>query len=442
MKKYILLLSSILLVGCSGFSSVSETSLSRYQLPELEDIVIYQVNPRVFTEEHPFRAISFYLDSIKQLGANVIWFMPIHEIGKEKSVNSPYCVRDYRSVNAEFGTIEEFRELVRGCHEKEVGVIIDWVPNHTAWDHPWIENTSWYTQNDQGEIIWPEGTNWRDVANLNYDNMEMRLAMIEAMKYWITDIGIDGFRCDAVDYVPADFLRQANDTLLGIPDTRLLLLAEGKRPDHFESGFQLNYGWDFHHRMRQVFLKEAPAASLFEVHREEYADIPAGKHKLRFSTNHDETAGQSPVQEWNGKRGSMAAFVISAFMPGCPMIYSSQEVGYPDKINFFYPTPIDWSMNQSLREEYKRLMAVYHTHEPLRRGELHTYPDDHILLFERRQQDRSYLIAVNVRNDQQSVPVPVSFAGRSFQNLCTVEEGQLPEQFLLDPYQYLILEIR
>lgn len=443
MKKYILFLSFLVLfLSCSGNSGTQKQPEVSYQVPNLEDVVIYQVNPRVFTGDRTFRAVGFYLDSIKQLGANIVWFMPIHEIGKEKSVNSPYCVRDYKSVNSEFGTMEEFKQLIKQCHEKGFGVIIDWVPNHTSWDHPWMENKSWYTQNEDGEVIWPEGTNWRDVADLNYDNQDMRLAMIEAMKYWVTEVGINGFRVDAVDYVPADFLKQANDTLLNIPDTRLLLLAEGKRPDHFESGYQLNYGWDFHQMMRRVYLRGEKASSLFEAYEKEYAAIPAGKHKLRFSTNHDEAAGKSPVEEWNGERGSMSAFVVSTFMPGCPMIYSSQEVGYPDRINFFYPTPIDWTMNNPLRKEYEQLMAIYNAHDALRKGSLTTYPDDNILLFERAENGKKYVIAVNVRNEQQEMAIPDAFAAKSFTNLYSGAKGKLQGEMKLQPYEYQILEIK
>ncbi len=443
MKKFLLLLPLLaLLLSCSGSSVSQKQSDAAYQLPDLEDVVIYQVNPRLFTEDRTFRAVSFYLDSIKQLGANIVWFMPIHEIGKEKSVNSPYCVRDYKSVNSEFGTMDEFKQLIAQCHEKGLGVIIDWVPNHTAWDNPWIENKSWYTQNEQGEIIWPEGTGWRDVADLNYDNHEMRLAMIEAMKYWVTEIAIDGFRVDAVDYVPADFLKQANDSLLSIPNTRLLLLAEGKRPDHFASGYQLNYGWDFAQAMRRVYLRGQKASSLFEANEKEYSEIPAGKHKLRFSTNHDEAAGKSPIQEWNGERGSMSAFVVATFMPGCPMIYSSQEVGYSEKINFFYPTPVNWSMNNPLRKEYERLIGIYNANEVLRKGAMNTYPDDNILLFERTGNGKNYLIAVNVRDEQKSMTVPSSLFAKSYTNLYTGNSGKLSEQITLNPYEYMIAEIQ
>lgn len=412
-----------------------------YRLPAPEDVVIYEVNPRVFAEQEAFKAIGTYLDSIKQLGVNIVWFMPIYEIGHERSVNSPYCVRDYRSVNPEFGTKEDFRQLVARCHEKGLGVILDWVPNHTAWDHAWIQHKDWYTQDSLGNIIWPAGTGWRDVADLNYDQPDMRLAMIDAMRYWVEEMGVDGFRCDAVDFVPVDFLRQALDSLRHHSGHPLLMLAEGKRPDHFDAGFDLNYGWDFHNTLRQVFLCDSSASRVFAANKKEYDAIPPGKHKLRFNTNHDETAKKSPVEEWNGERGSMAAFVVSAFMPGCPLIYSSAEVGYPKAVNFFFFHPVDWSANQSLRKEYERLMRVYTTCSAFRKGDLTPYPDDQVVLFTRSLDGDTYCVAVNVRNKAVTLSFPPALAGKRYRDLYRDEKYVANDSLILNPYEYRIWQL-
>ena len=146
----------------------------------------------------------------------------------------------------------------------------------------------WYTQDSIGNIISPAGTGWNDVADLNYDNADMCLAMIDAMKYWIQEVGVDGFRCDAADYVPYTFWKQAVDSLRAIPNRKLLMLAEGKRKDHFDAGFDMNYAWDLMEAMRDVFVNDSSAARLLEVDWSEYDSIPAGKMKLRFITNHDE----------------------------------------------------------------------------------------------------------------------------------------------------------
>ena len=169
---------------------------------------MYEINERALSQSGDFNGIIERLDEIKALSVNVIWLMPIHPIGEINTVNSPYCVRNYLEVNPEFGSLTDLKKLVKEAHKRDIAVIMDWVANHTAWDNPWISNTSWYTQVN-GEIIHPAGTNWLDVADLNYSNTEMRQAMISAMKYWIEDIYIDGFRCDAADWIPFDFWKQA-----------------------------------------------------------------------------------------------------------------------------------------------------------------------------------------------------------------------------------------
>lgn len=183
MKKYIFVVSLLcLLAACTG-KRQGEAAVEIAALPAVEDVVMYQVNPRVFAPEKSFKAVERRLDSIQALGINVVWFMPINEVGQEKSVNSPYCVKDYKGVNPEFGTLDEFKALVATCHQKGMNVIIDWVANHTSWDNAWIANKEWYTQDEAGNIIFPAGTGWKDVADLNFDNQEMRLAMIDAMSF-------------------------------------------------------------------------------------------------------------------------------------------------------------------------------------------------------------------------------------------------------------------
>lgn len=177
-----------------------------YTLPDPHDVIMYEVNPLVFAQEGAFNVIANRLDSIRALHVNVMWFMPMYEQGVLKAKNSPYCIRDYKAVNPKYGSLEDFKRLVDLCHKKGISVIMDWVANHTSWDHAWInDHPEWYTHDMEGNIIWPATTNWEDVADLNFDNPDMRLAMIDAMKYWIKEVGIDGYRCDAADFVPYDF---------------------------------------------------------------------------------------------------------------------------------------------------------------------------------------------------------------------------------------------
>lgn len=434
MKKYLLSLTAMLSIA----ASCSKTP--EYEIPAPEDVMMYQVNPRVFAPESSLKAVALQLDSIKQIGANVVWFMPIYEVGQVNSVNSPYCIKDYTAINPEFGTMEDFRDVVSECHKRGMSVIMDWVANHTSWDNAWIENKDWYTQDKDGNIISPEGTGWLDVADLNFDNAEMRLAMIDAMKFWVNEAGVDGFRCDAADFVPYDFWKQAIDSLRAIPDHKLLLLAEGKRKDHFEAGFEMNYAWDFAEVMRDVFIRDADAGELYTADLEEYDSLPEGCVKLRFTTNHDEASKQAPIVEYCSERGSMSAFVIATYLHGGALIYGSQEVGYPDPINFFYYVPVDWSANNGLRKEYEKLMLLYNDIPAIRKGDIIPYPDKDVMVFEKTDGQDRILVAANVRKEPKITEIPSGWSGRTVTDLMSGEKIKLSDDMTLEGYGYRILK--
>lgn len=416
-----------------------------YEVPAPEDVMMYQVNPRVFAPEKSFNAVAQHLDSIKALGTNVVWFMPIYPVGQIKTVNSPYCISDYKGVNPEFGTLEEFKSLVAQCHQKGMSVIVDWVANHTSWDSNWMEHKEWYTLDENGEIVSPANTGWLDVADLNFDNAEMRLAMIDAMKYWVTEVGIDGFRCDAADFVPFDFWKQCCDSLRAIPDHKLLLLAEGKRKDHFDAGFEMNYAWDYLEAVRRVFNggkrgPAQPAHTLFAADSAEYAGIPEGCVKLRFTTNHDESDKMSPIREFGGERASMAAFVASTYLHGGALVYGSQEVGYPGRINFFRYVPMDWESCQGLNKEYTKLLENYNAIPAIRKGEITAYPDENILAFQKSCTDEAVLVLVNVRHEDYTFALPAEWSEKQCTDLMTGETVKLGANIHLDPYGYIILK--
>ncbi len=396
MNRFLIFLTTFFVVSCSG--NYKDTSVS-FELPEVQDVVMYQVNPRVFASAHSFNAVTDQLDSIAALGVNVLWFMPIYEIGVEKSVNSPYCIKDYYKLNPEFGTPEEFGKMVNAAHERGLGVILDWVANHTSWDSDWLkEHPDWYTKDESGNIVHPAGTGWKDVADLDFSNTSMRVEMINAMKFWVEKFGVDGFRCDAADFVPFDFWKQAVDSLRAIPDHKLLMLAEGKRKDHFDAGFDMNYAWNYLAALRKVYHKNASVSVLSSADSAEYAGIAPGKVKLRFTTNHDEAVRTPAVKEFVSQKGAMAAFVATTFIHGGMLIYGSQEVGYPEGIDFFRYVPVDWKSNPEYREEYKKLVKFYNEHPAVRRGSVTVFPDDDVLMFERTYGEDSVFVAVNLRN--------------------------------------------
>lgn len=409
-----------------------------------QDVVMYQVNPRVFASRQSLKAVTQHLDSIKALGANTIWVMPVFPIGTTKSKNSPYSISDYKAVAPEFGTIDDYKQLVAQAHRRGMAVIQDWVANHTSWDHPWIKaHPDWYTHDATTDtIICPQGPgwDWTDVADLNYDSQKLRAAMTGEMLFWIEQVGIDGFRCDVADGVPADYWHDAIRQLRKAAAPRkILMLAEGKRPDNFTvGGFDMNYAWEYKDSLVSVFTKGQPANHLFSADSAEYEPLPAGKVKMRFITNHDQSAQVSPIKEFGGLRAAMAAFVAATYLHGGALIYSSQELAYPKAINFFHYVPVNWRSQPQIYKEYCRLMSLYNSHAAFRQGNYKAYPDRDILMFEKNSGDKRYLIAVNVRNKVCTVNVPNEWRGR-VTDLYYGKSATLSSQLRMLPFEYKIM---
>lgn len=433
----------ILAVACKPKDHHAMPVGDSFMVPEVADVVLYQVNPRVFAPSNSLQAVLARLDSIEDLGVNMLWIMPIYPIGEEKSKNSPYSVKDYKAVAPEYGTVDDLRMLVESCHERGIGVILDWVANHTAWDNVWLkEHPDWYTHDSVGNIIFPPGTDWTDVADLNYDNKEMRAAMIDAMRFWVDSVGVDGFRCDVADAVPVDFWTDCIRNLREAAKPRnLIMLAEGSNPSNFTAGFDLNYAWEFMKVIAQVMKGEAPVGALIATDKNEYKDLDQGKYKLRFTTNHDEATKASPITLYGGVRASMAAFVATTMLHGGMLIYGSQEVGYPETINFFHYVPVNWQANPALREEYKKLVAIYNDHPALRSsGKVRQYSDDqnNVLCIDRVLNNDNVLVMVNVKNAPHVIEIPSMWANRPIINLMTGEEITLGTTLTMEPYQYLL----
>ena len=409
-------------------------------VPIPADIVMYEINPGAFSTAGNFKGITAGLDSIKSLGINTIWIMPVFPIGILKSIGSPYCVRNYLEVNPDYGTLDDYRNLVSEAHNRNMAVIMDWVGNHTSWDNPWIQNKSWYTQDSKGNIISPAGTNWTDVADLNYNNKDMRLAMINAMKFWALTANIDGFRCDAADYIPFDFWKQAIDTLQNMNGRSFILLAEGVRTDHFTAGFQLNYAWDFLATLKNVFIAGTPASQLFTTNNSEYVPVPAGKRKLRFTTNHDESGNATPVQLFKGKQGALAASVITICLQGSPLLYCGQEVGVSNSLTYSSQRPVDWTMNPDMRNTYRQILTFYKVSNALRSGVLQTYNDSDIIAFTKTYLNEKVLVIVNCRNKLIFYPLPSSLAWSVWTNALDNSAIGFSIDMPLKPYQFYILK--
>lgn len=409
---------------------------------DVNDWLIYEVNLRAFSKDGDLAGVETGLDSIKALGVNVLWLMPIHPVGQLKGINSPYCIQDYRSIGSEYGNLEDLRSLVDAAHQRGLAVIMDFVANHTAWDHAWINaHPDWYTQDVNVNIVHPPGTNWLDVADLNFDLVAMQDAQIQNMKYWLKAANIDGYRCDYANGVPFEFWQRAIDTLEKVHRSNLLMLAEGDRFNHLVAGFDLRFSWAGFGKMKQVFTGAADASEMVQQHLGEYNVITANQGVLRFTTNHDESAwDQTPVQMFGSQDQALAAFVATSFLGGIPLIYSSQEVGRDRQLPFFSNDPIDWNAHPEVRSAYKQLMRIYNQEPSARLQSLQDYSNKDILAFSKGGGLDELLMIINTRPQAKVYPIPIDLQGGNYLNLLSGDSINLGTDLNLGPSDYIILK--
>lgn len=449
-----MLLSCPLLMSCSDDDS-KKTSYAYEQygtpfakMPKKEDAVIYQVNVRSFSDAGTINAVRERLAYIRGLGVNVIYLMPIYPIGQVNmsgANGSPYAVKDYKAVNPKMGTLEDLRALVNEAHAMDMAVILDWVANHTAFDNAWItEHPEYYKKNAEGTIISPEGTNWYDVAQLDFDNKDMRRAMADAMVYWVYNANIDGFRCDAADYVPQNFWSELIPQVRGVKDQNLLMLAEGSRANHFTAGFDYTFGFGFFDGLKKVYNENKPATSLQDVNASEYAtNYIKGQRIVRYTTNHDVNLSDgTPVDLFKGTKGSMAAFVVASYMKSVPMIYNAQEIGYNRRIDYFSDNdPIDWSApNNDMLAEYKKIIAFRNTSDAVKKGDFTGYSNASISAFTMQEGSETVLVLCNMTNANANYILPPALTSTAWNDAFTGSAANLTGNVSLMPYQYLILK--
>ncbi len=455
MKKNILFVWLSFLLSCSKNPTVedshpivpADTDPSQYStpynnVPLSQDVTLYQVNMRVFSTSGNFKGVVARLDSIKALGINVVYLMPIYPVGILKAVNSPYCVQDYKAVNSEFGTLDDLRALVDNAHSKNMAVILDWVANHTSWDNGWINNRSWYQQDLTGNIISPPNTGWNDVAQLNFNNPDMRLAMIKAMKYWVLTANTDGFRCDYSDGPPTDFWKQAIDSLRNISTHKLLMLAEGTRSANYAAGFDYNFGFKFFDNLKTMFNNQGSVQLIDNLNVTEYTGASGDQQIVRYITNHDVNGSDgTPLELFGGVKGSMAAFVVVAYMKGVPMVYNGQEVGTSYRLPFpFTSKKIDWTTNPDVTAEYKKILTFRNNSAAIRRGQLLSYSNDDVCAFTKQQGNEKVLVIVNLRNKIVDYTLPAALANTLWSDAMNGGNTPLTTKVTLQPYTYLVLK--
>lgn len=411
-------------------------------VPDRQNATIYQVNIRAFSQGGNFAGVTARLDSIKALGVNVVYLMPIYPVGQVRSVNSPYAVRDYRAVNPEFGTLADLRTLVDGAHARGMSVMLDWVANHTSWDNAWItDHPDWYLQT-AGTIQSPPNTNYTDVAQLNFSSAAMRLNMIAAMKSWVYSANVDGFRCDYADPIPVDFWQQAVDTLRNIKTHKLLLLAEGTRGANFTVGFDYNFGFAFYDAIKNVYANGGAATAFNALNNSEYMGATGTQQVVRYTTNHDVNSSDgTPVTLFGGDAGAMSAFVVAACYKGVPMVYNGQEAGMTTPITFPFTTvKVRWDARPEITQAYKRLLKARNASAALRYGTPTSYSTTNVCAFTKTIGTEQVLVLANVRNSATTYTVPTALVNTTWTNALQGGSVTVGTAVALPAYGYLVLK--
>lgn len=331
--------------------------------------VIYEMNIRQYTSQGTLAAAEEHLPRLSQAGFDLIWLMPVQPIGvtdRKGDLGSYYSISDYRAVNPEFGTMDDIRHFVATAHSLGQHVILDWVANHTSRDAVWVdEHPDWFERDSLGEIVRPHG--WDDVAALDYTNPAMRAAMIDEMRFWIESVGFDGLRCDVAWNVPVDFWNEAVAKLKEVrPD--IFMLAEAEMPELHDKAFDMTYAWKFHHLINKIAAGGANADSLRQYYIEEAQQYPSTDFRMLFTSNHDENSWAGTEKERMGAADTTFA-ALCYIMPGMPLAYSGQEIGFDRRLEFFSKDSIDWTDRGHYTDFYRRMNSLRHSCSALASGE-------------------------------------------------------------------------
>jgi cyclomaltodextrinase / maltogenic alpha-amylase / neopullulanase len=411
---------------------------------------MYEVNVRQYTPEGTFAAFATHLDRLQEMGIGILWFMPIYPIGQKNhlgSLGSYYSVRDYLDVNPEFGKMDDFKAVVEKAHSMGMYVIIDWVANHTAWDcNLTSEYPEWYTHNEEGEFVAPEGTNWSDVIDLDYSQQGLRDYMIDAMKYWLREADIDGFRCDAVSMVPPDFWQTCISELKK-EKPGILMLAEADGAQYKNEGFDMTYSWGLYGFgggvLKRVADGKSTVTELKNYVANEVKQYSPNHYRMHFTSNHDENSWYGTVFELFGDAAEPFS-VLTMLFDGMPLIYSGQEAGLDKRLQFFDKDQIEW-YEHPFADLYAKLIHLRRESSALWSGSdfqsVDVLKNVRVYAFIRDHENEKILAVFNLSNQQQSVTLQGAAFVDTYRDVLSGEAVTLAADsvLVLDPWAYRVL---
>lgn len=429
------------------------------QAPDwIKNNVIYEVNTRQFNAGGTFNSFAAEIPRIKQLGADILWFMPIYPIGKlnrKGGLGSYYSIKNYHEVNPEFGNIDDFKAIVTATHKQGMKVILDWVGNHTAWDHPWVtEHPNWYVHDSTGKIVTP--WDWTDVAQLDFKNAELRKTMIAEMKFWVNECDIDGFRCDVAFLVPRSFWEEARIELE--KEKPLFMLAEMENnkdidpnpPGYMENAFDAYYGWTLHSASADCANGKITGREFINKFTESRNLFPAKAMIMSFLSNHDENTWNGTIEEKYGNKWQTFSVLNYTLQNTFPLIYNGEEANNTKRLLFFEKDPITSWADTSRYAWYRKMNHLKHTHPALQNSpwgateEVLTVTggNENVYAFKRTKDGKSVTVIVNLNNKQQWIQAVGD------RTLNGTEKGYVQSTVMikftgigmpLDPWGYIVL---
>lgn len=440
-----------LLTSCQNNEKKKESSIKKeVEMKHVDwskNANIYEVNIRQYTEEGTINTFREHLPRLKEMGVDILWLMPVQPIGelnRKGSLGSYYSVKDYKKVNPEFGTMEDFKDLVNEAHELGMYVILDWVANHSSWDNTWaIEHPEYYVKNDDGTFHSPY--DWTDVIQFDYGKPALRDSMIRALKFWIEEADIDGYRCDVAGMVPTDFWNDAVKQLKQIKP--VFMLAEDEdNLSLMEYAFDMNYSWKLLHLMNDIAKGEKKVKDLWEYLNWNKQTFSPEDYRMTFITNHDENSWNGTVKERMGDAAKAFA-VVTYTIPGMPLIYSGQEAGNEKALRFFEKDTIDWS-KITYKDFYTTLNNTKQANKALWNGveggsmsDISAPGYDNVFAFLREKENNKVVVVINL-SDEDGVFLANSMAAfGTYTNVFTKESLKITEytQLNLKPWSYLVL---
>jgi len=396
---------------------ISEIDNPTHSIDWIKNNVVYEVNTRQFNSGGTFKSFMPQIPRIKALGVDVLWFMPVYPIGqlnRKGGLGSYYSIKNYHEINPEFGTMDDFKAAVNAAHAQGMKVILDWVGNHTAWDHPWVtEHPDWYVHDSTGKIVTP--WDWTDVAQLNFKNPELRKAMIAEMQFWVKECNIDGFRCDVAFLVPRSFWEEARIALE--KDKPLFMLAEMENnkdidpnpPGYMEKAFDAYYGWTLHSASADCAKGKITGREFVNKFTEARAIFPAKAMMLSFLSNHDENTWNGTIEEKYADKWQVFSVLNYTLQNSLPLIYNGEEANNTKRLLFFEKDPITSWSDTSRYAWYRTMNHLKHTHPALQNGAWGakeevlkvTGGDENIYAFRRSSEGQTVTVIVNLSSKQQ-----------------------------------------